>query len=70
MTTDGGDDDCAWYWANPDSCGDWDDEDFDASACCACSALVSLAADIDDCEYEDCTEQAKLYGSGSHGTDC
>ena len=36
-TTDLGGDDCAWYWANPGSCGDWDDDDFTASACCACA---------------------------------
>ena len=29
-------DDCAWYYSYPESCGDWDDDDFNGADCCAC----------------------------------
>ena len=38
---DSGGDTCSWYYGNEELCGDYDDDDFAASSCCACHGTRS-----------------------------
>ena len=57
-------DDCEWYTSNTDSCGAYDDSDFEAAeACCACGRGSGSPTYDDDCVDN-------LSVSDAYGDDC